>query len=326
MMKWNIRELKARAAVLAEENRGPARRLVLLYCGVVAALTLGSSGLNLYLDSQIGGTGGLGGIGMRSILQSIQEFLSYVNMYFGPFWSAGFLAAMIGMVRGRAPQTRDLTEGFRRFFRILGHLAFRFLVAVMLGVVSMNLGSVIFILSPWGRGFSEAMAPILEDPNLFLADGSVNMDLIPQELLMESGLPLTLIILALFGLLYLCISYQFRLSMYLVMDQPIGAVAAHFRSIRLMKGHKWQMFRMDLSYWWYYLLMVVIGVVGYLDVVLSMLGLPLPLDATVMFFVTLAAYCVLNLALSLWQKCRVDASYVLAYELIANPAPVETAE
>lgn len=325
-MNWNIRELKARAAALAAENRSAVRRLVLLYCGVVAALTLGSSGLNLYLDSQIGGTGGLTGLGTRSVLQTIQELLSYVNMYFGPFWSAGFLAAMIGMVRGRAPENRDLTEGFRRFFRILGHLAFRFLVVVLLGTVSMNLGAVLFIASPLGSGFTEAMEPILTDPNLFLADGSINMDLIPQDLLIRSGLPLTLIILAVFCLLYLYLGYHFRLSMYLVMDRPIGAVAAHFLSVRLMRGHKWQMLKMDLSYWWYYLLMLVIGVVGYLDVILSLLGLPLPMDPTVMFFLTLGAYCVLNMGLSLWQKARVDASYVLAYEHIANPEPVQTAE
>ena len=320
-MNWNIRELKAQAAELAVRNRSAVRRLVLLYCGVIAALTLGSSGLNLYLDGQIGSTGGLDGIGMRSILQSIQEFLSYINMYFGYFWSAGFLCAMIGMVRGSSPVGRDLTAGFRRFFRILFHMAIRFLLAVVLGVAAMNLGSVLFILSPLGSGFTEAMTPILESPDLILADGTINMELIPQDLLLQSGVPMTCIILAVFGLLYLYMSYHFRLSLYLLMDRPIGALAAHCRSVRMMRGHKLKMFKMDLSYWWYYLLMVLIGVVGYLDVLLGMLGLPLPMDSTVMFFVTLAAYCVLNLGLSLWQKARVDASYVLAYEIIASVQP-----
>ena len=39
-----------------------------------------------------------------------------------------------------------------------------------------------------------------------------------------------------------------------------------------------------------------------------------------------SSFALLNMGLSLWQKARVDASYVLAYEHIANPEPVQTAE
>lgn len=104
-MKWNIRELKARASALAEAHRPAVRRVVLLYCGVLAAMTLGSSGLSMYLDSRIGTTGGLDGMGLRSILQTVQEILLFANLYFGPFWSAGFLAAMIGLVRAGTRKT-----------------------------------------------------------------------------------------------------------------------------------------------------------------------------------------------------------------------------
>ena len=65
--------------------------------------------------------------------------------------------------------------------------------------------------------------------------------------------------------------------------------------------------------------------VGYLDLLLGLLGIPLPMNATVMFFVTLAAYCVLFTLLSLWKKCEVDASYVLFYENVMPPEP-EAAE
>jgi len=324
-MKWNIRELKDRAAQLAAQNRSAVQRVVLLYCGVIAALTLGSSGLNLYLDSQIGTTGGLDGMGLRSILQTIQEILYYVNTYFSPFWSAGFLAAMIALVRGRAPENRDLAEGFRRFFRVLSHLAFRFMLVVMLLVASVNLGAVLFSLTPMGKDFAQAMAPVLEDPALIGADGMVNMELIPQELLLSAGLPMTLMVLAVFGGLYLLLSYQFRLSLYLVMDRPIGAVQAHFLSMRLMRGHKWQMLKLDLSWWWYYFLLVVVSLVGYLDLILPIFDLTLPVDSTVLYFVTLAAYCVLFTGLCLWKKCDVDASYVLAYEAIAAPEEPENA-
>ena len=60
--------------------------------------------------------------------------------------------------------------------------------------------------------------------------------------------------------------------------------------------------------------------------ILSLAGIPLPMDETGMFFGTIAAYCVLITALSLWKKAQVEASYVLAYEAIAHPEPIQVSE
>lgn len=324
-MNVHNRELRARAAALAAEYRGSARRLVLLYCGVLAVLTLGSSGLNLVLDTRIDTTGGLDGIGMRSILETIQQILSYINQFFGPFWSAGFLTAMIAMVRGREPQVRDLTNGFRRAFRVLFHVAFEATAAFMLLVAVVNLSSLLFLLSPMGAEFNEIMAPLLTDPNLLTAEGLLNEALISYQELSRLLLPMLVLTAAIYLPLYTLMAYSFRLSLYLVMDRNIGAIPAHFLSIRLMRGHKWQLCKLDLSWWWYYLLGAACWVVGYLDLLLGMLGIPLPMNATVMFFVTLAAYCVLFTLLSMWKKCEVDASYVLFYENVMPPEP-ESAE
>lgn len=324
-MNLHNRELRARAAELAAENREPARRLVLLYCGVLAALTLGSSGLNLVLDTRIDTTGGLDGIGMRSILETIQQILSYINQFFGPFWSAGFLTAMIAMVRGREPQVRDLANGFRRAFRVLFHVAFEATAAFMLLVAVVNLSSLLFLLSPMGAEFNELMAPLLTDPNLLTAEGLLNEALVSYQELSRLLLPMLVLTAAIYLPLYTLMAYSFRLSLYLVMDRKIGAIPAHFLSIRLMRGHKWRLCKLDLSWWWYYLLGAACWVVGYLDLLLGMLGIPLPMNATVMFFVTLAAYCVLFTLLSLWKKCEVDASYVLFYENVMPPEP-EAAE
>ena len=324
-MNVHNRELRARAAALAAENREPARRLVLLYCGVLAVLTLGSSGLNLVLETRIDTTGGLDGIGMRSILETIQQILSYINQFFGPFWSAGFLTAMIAMVRGREPQVRDLTNGFRRAFRVLFHVAFEATAAFMLLVAVVNLSSLLFLLSPMGAEFNELMAPLLTDPNLITAEGLLNEALISYQELSRLLLPMLVLTAAIYLPLYTLMAYSFRLSLYLVMDRKIGAIPAHFLSMRLMRGHKWQLCKLDLSWWWYYLLGAACWVVGYLDLLLGMLGIPLPMNATVMFFVTLAAYCVLFTLLSMWKKCEVDASYVLFYENVMPPEP-ETAE
>ena len=117
---------------------------------------------------------------------------------------------------------------------------------------------------------------------------------------------------------------RFRLAELWLMDHPQGGALAALQSSRMLMRGNWKaLLRVDLSFWWYYLLVTVITAVGYLDVILALAGIPLPMEETVMFFATIAAYCVLITALSLWKKAQVETSYVLAYEAIAHPEPVE---
>ncbi len=325
-MKLDIRAIKARSALLAEENRVPARTLVLWYCGVLAALTLGSGGLNLYLDNQINTTGGLDGIGLRSIFQTIQQILSYVNQFFEPFLSAGFLCAMIAMVRGNRPQPLDLTRGFRKAFHIMVFVAFEGLAVMLLLIAAVNLSSIIFLLSPLGADFTENVAPILVDPNVLTPEGFLNEELITLAELMRSILPYLVITAVVFLPMLAVMYYGFRPAMYLLVTRPIGGVAAHFLSLRLMRGRKWQMFRLDLSFWWYHLLGALCYAVAVLPACLEMLGIGLPMDETAVYFAAPAVHCLLFTLLCLWKKTRVDAAYVLAYEAIAAPEAEETAE
>lgn len=319
----NTRELKARGAAAAGQFRRETVRLVVVYCGVIALLSLGSNGLNLYLDSQIGQTGGLSGLGMRSILQTIQQALSYVNMFFGPFWSAGFLLAMLGMVRGGEPRLDHLTGGFRRFGRILGGLAFELLLVIALSMAAINLASIVFALTPSGQEFAAMLEPLMADPNFLTPEGIINPELMPLEELFGAVKPMLAITLVILAPVFLWLAYGFRMVTYLLVERPISGVRAHFESLRLMRGHKWQLLKLDLRFWWYHLLGAVIAAVGYLDVILGMLGIQVGVDPMVMFFGTLGAYYVLTMALCLWKKCEVDAAYVLAFEQIAYPEPVE---
>lgn len=311
--------IRQRSGELARQNREGNRLLVLVYCGVLAVLSLGSSGLNLLLDSQIGQTGGLDGMGLRAILETAEEILFYINVLFGPFWSAGFLYAMLTMARGGAPRLEHLTEGFRRLGRILGHLAFDFLLVIALATASMYLAGILYTFTPWGTEFTAIMTPVLEHPDLIAADGTLNMALLPMEELAVVLRPMLVMGILIFLPVYLYLSLCFRMSMYLVMDRPISGVQAHFESMRLMRGHKWQLLKLDLSYWWYYALALAAGVLGYLDQILPLVGVELPKNSQVPFFLALGLYFLAYIAISLWKKCEVDGAYVLAYEAIAYP-------
>lgn len=319
MALFNATELKREAAGRLARTPVNTKMLVLIHTGVLALLSLGSSGLNLFLDSQIGSTGGLGGMGLRSVLQTIQQVLDYVNVLFGPFWTAGFLYAMIGVVRGRQTGPGDLMAGFRRFPRVLAYVATDMVIAILVILAATNAATVIFSLSPWGIAFSNAVEPLLSDPSLFTAEGLLNLELIPTDVLIDATIPMLVIFALIFLPLYAFLCYCFRMSLYLVMDTDMGAVRAHAVSMQLLRGHKRKLLKLDLSFWWYYGLSALIGIVGYLDMILLLLGMELPLDPTVIFFVTLVLYCGLLLALHLWKKPQVDAAYILAYDAIAHP-------
>lgn len=315
----NNPEFRARAAEDARRHRDINRKLVLVFCGVAALLSMGSSALNLYLDSQIGQTGGLDGMGLRSILQTAEEVLFYINILFGPFWTAGFLFAMLGMVRGGTPRLGDLTAGFRRFGQVLGHMAFEFLVTVGLVIASFYLASLIYSATSWGMEFEAIMNEALQNPNLLTAAGAVDLSVLPLTELYWLLIPMLIITVIIFLPLYLYLAMCYRMSLYLVVDRPISGARAHFESMRLMRGHKWQMLKLDLSYWWYYALSIAVGVVAYLDEILPMLGVKLPVSDEVMFFAAMGLYCIANFALSLWKKCEVDAAHIMAFEAIAHP-------
>ena len=317
----NTRELRQRGAAAAQAHRSQTAKLVLLYCGVGALISLGSNAITLYLDSHISSTGGLSGLGLRSVLQTIQEALGYINLFYGPFWSAGFLYAMLGLVRGEEPRCGDLLEGFRRFGRVLMALLYQTALCFALAMGAMVLAFLVFTFSPWGTAVSAMLEPVL--PELIAADGTINMAAFPAEAMRLGVYPLVALGVGLYLLGYAFFQYCFRMASYLMMERQIGGVAALFLSARLMRGHKRQMLKLDLSFWWYYALNTLIAVVCYLDVILSLLGVSVPLGAEGMFFLTLGAYCVLNTALCLWKKREVDAAYILAFEAIAYPEPVE---
>ena len=315
--------LRNRGAAAVERCRGECLRLVLIYCGVTALLNLGSNGLHLYLDSHIVGTGGLSGLGMRSVLQTVQELLVYINFFFTPFWTAGFLYAMMNLVRGQAPGSADLLAGFRRFGRVLAHTAFHVMILMVLVMAAANAAAVIFSFTPLSGDFVEQMGPLMNDPAVFTPEGILDLSKVPMETILAAMWPMLAITAAILLPVYIWLSYGFRLSLYLVMDQPISGARAYMESMRLMRGHKRELFRLDLHFWWYHALGLLIALVGYLDTILTTLGISLPMDSTVMFFLTLGGYFVLQTGLFLWKKCEVDSTYVLAYEAIIRSDPAQ---
>lgn len=315
MAELNPKELKSQARSILDSTACDHRRLVLIYSGVTVALMLASGGLQLFLSQQISSTGGLAGLGMRSILQTVEVILSYVNMFFGPFWSAGLLSVVIGIVQDQTPQPGNLLDGFRRFGRLLSYLFLEMCIAMIVSTAVVYLSSYVFMVTPAGRTFTEALLPLV-------SDGVLDPASIPTDVLMEAALPLCLVFLAFFIPIYGFISYSMRMSRYLLMsNKQFRSVSALAYSLQYMKGHKLKMLKLDLSYWWYFLVMVVISCVGNLDLWLPLFGVDLPLSADAAYFMFYILYLLLQLAVYFFLRNRLEVTYALFYDSIKPEEP-----
>ena len=290
------------------------RRLVLIHTGLVLLLSLLGNGLSLFLDSQISTTGGLSGLGTRSFLQTLQALISYSTMLFTPFWSAGFLLVAIRWATNAPAKPRDLLSGFRRFTAVLAYQLLLTVGVFLLAQPCFYIASFIFALTPYAEPMLELLEPVL-------TSGSLDaLESISMEAVWNVYTPMLIIFAVIMIPITIVLSYYLRLSQYFIMDAPgTGGFRSALLSFKAMGGHVLQMVRLDLHFWWYYLLEVLLTVICYLDYLLPMLGFTLPVDSTAAYFITLVVYSILEIALHLWKKAEIDTTYALAYRRIITP-------
>lgn len=297
------------------------RSLILLNTGVTVGLGLLVNGLNYLLSHQIGSTGGLSGLGMRSVLQTLQTLLSYAASLFTPFWTAGLLFCLIGMVRNQQVGPRSMLEGFRRFPRLLSFTLLVGLAAILLVMPIVYLGSTIYMFTPLSLSFTNSIEQLLNSGALAISNGEIDLSTIPPEVLMQGVLPMVLILLAIAIPVFLFLSYSLHMGPYLIMTDSVrGGFQAFLTSLHLMRGNRRKLFKLDLSYWWFYVLEGLAVCVLYLDTIFAAFGIVPPMNPTGLYFLLLTVYSVAELVLHYWKKAQRDTAFVLAYEQIAASA------
>lgn len=127
-----------------------------------------------------------------------------------------------------------------------------------------------------------------------------------------------LIFLGIFLALSLPLMYRYRMADYLLVDRPgIGALAALRESRFLMQGNRLRLFRLDLSFWWFYALSMLATVICYGDVLMQIFGIPLPFSADAGYFLFYGAYLAVNFAIYYFFVARVECTYAAAYDALA---------
>ena len=154
----------------------------------------------------------------------------------------------------------------------------------------------------------------MEDPT-FLA-GDIPMEQLNELLTMF--LPVYIISGILIVVTLIPLSYRMRLSSYRIMENtPEGAIKAIVHSMKLMKGNCIALFKLDLSFWWFYLLQGVLF--------LFINGVPYFFPISGGQYVLLrAAYSLLMLLLEYRLLAYVQTTYAVFYQTILENASAPT--
>ena len=307
---------------LAQAPRNP-KRIILIHTAVSLGIMLLVAVLDYVLSGQIENTGGLSGLGTRSVLTTVQSILQMVQMAVLPFWEIGYLYAAMKMAVKEPAEPGTLLEGFRRFGPLFRIMLLKGLIFLVLGFVCTYVATQIFVMTPLSTPLLEAMAPVLNDPTMMeSAAGEEALMQVVDQALDDAMLPLLIITGILLCLVYIPISYRLRLVNYSVLENPReGALAAFRRSFRLMRGNCLEMFLLDLSFWWYYLLQILINLVCYGDLILSLAGVSLPWSGELSFFLFYILALAGQFVLYFLARNKVEVTYVTAYHVLSPYRP-----
>lgn len=296
----------------------PPRRLVMLHSGVTIGLGLLVSLMGYLLDLGIAQTGGLGGIGTRTILETIQSLLQVAHTVLLPFWAIGYIFVVLGWLDGTQPYPVNLLQGFRRFGPVLRLQILRGVILVGLGLLGSYLGSFLFLLTPGAETFYTLMGQISQE-ELVNPEALMN-----NQAYMEMTMNMAPLILLGAALVVIPMAYRLRFADYVLMDEERGgALYALLKSWHMTRKNCMKLLKLDLHFWWYHLAGLLIAVVAYGDVLLPMAGIELGIDAVGAMFAFYAVALALEFCLHAWRKNQVFAVYALAYRQLDVPAPVE---
>ena len=305
--------LKASADnALSQASYNP-KMLALIHAGAALVLSLVLTVLNFILSRQIDSTGGLSGIGLRSVLSTAQSALSLANMIILPFWEIGFVAAAIAMAR-RQPATPDtLLSGFRRFGPVLRLNLLQVLLYAGVAFLCIQISTGIFLMLPFSDPLLKATEEIALTGTMVLDDATILS-------LSQLIIPVYAIFAVLFCALAIPLSYRFRMAAFVIMDnEKVGALQAMGRSHKMMRYNRLSLFKLDLSFWWYYLLQALCLIIGFADEIFKLLGVTF-LNNDVAFFGFYIVYLLCQLGLAWWMQSKIQTTYAMAYEAVRPEA------
>ena len=289
------------------------KKLMLIHAGATIALSLLLALMDFVLDQQIGGTGGLGGVGARAVLETVQSVLAMGQGIAVLFWQIGYVYTALRISRRQEVGPGSLLEGFRRFGPVLRLRLLIGLRVLGLGFGGMYLASLLFSVTPWG----EPVAAAIESGSEALMMAAMEASMVPWLIL----------VVLVEGVLLVPYLYQIRMAEFALMEDPrAGARVAILKSRLLMYKNRWNLFKLDLSFWWFYLLEAVTALVFYGDLIVELVGVDLGVSGDLLLFISCAAGLALQFGLYVWRQGRVLTSYAVFYEKLVAQLEAQAAQ
>ena len=310
-------ELQSTAKRSLERSNHPGR-IILIHTGVVLLVSLLLTALDYWLDLQIGTTGGLSGMDARSIWVTIQSVLRLTQVILLPFWQIGYTFYTLKVAQNQPAGVSDLWEGLRRFGPVLRLKVLMAGMGLLLTLVSAYVGSFLFTLTPWATPMMQKMEALMSTSTL---DQTALIEAV-TAMIEESVVPIMIIFSLCFLAGAIFLFFRFRLAEHWLMAHPEGgALAALHNSKKLMQGNWKAMFKVDLRFWWFYILELLISALCYGDVILDSFGIELTMDAFGSYLICFSLYMWAHMALYWWKKNEVAVTYAHAYLTLCPPEP-----
>ena len=296
--------LKKKASNRLQSGNDP-KKIVLVYAGIVALSSLVVTVVQDLLDSQISQTGGIQNIGTRSMLTTADTVLTIAQLLLVMCLTLGYTGSMLRIARGQYASPNSLKAGGERIWVLLRTRLLQMLIMTAAAFALCFLVVNVCLLTPLSNRVIAVMGTVSAEELL-----SNGLALIA---LYSAMLPIILIYLVALVPLLWYFSCTYRMVDYLLIDRPqLGAFGVLRESRRMMQGNMKMMLRVDLSFWWYYLLQALVSVLVYLNMVLAPFAIGLPPE--VLYWGTVVLYLAADFALRYFFSNKVAVTYALFYD------------
>lgn len=313
-MNLNIKGIKSYSAQRLSDNKASLFRVVLIYALVLAGVQAASMIISQVLVNQADKMTGLSASGIRAILMSAQQILTLLVGVLAPLWQVGYLVSCLDVSRGKAADPHRLTYGIRHAGKYMLCYLLVALRVFLLGYITLILGTTIlsFLLT----------STVSLDPGAINSQDPAAMEALTIQVLAAIRpllIPGAIVLLALCALVILPMLYRYRLMIYLAADHPELRPGQVLRlSDFLMRGVRLQYLKLDLSYWWFYLLLGLAEAVPAAVFALPYLNLSLPISDDLFFIILQLLYLALLTVISLLFYNRVQVTYAAAYDHLSQ--------
>lgn len=319
-MQINAVSLHRQAKDLLAKHGASPKKLVLLHTAASLGATLLTTTIGFLLSREIAGTGGLSGMATRSILSTIQSVLELAVIFLLPFWEIGIIRAALNWQKGEAAGISQLTEGFSRFGSVFSAKFWSGTLYITVGFAAFYFSMFFFTMTPWANNLEAVYAQLPQVSTMEELLALMTPELTAQ--LVKTMLPMFVLFGLLFTAVCIFLFYRMRFMDFFVMEGD-GGIKAVVKSFQLTRGNCLQILKLDLHFWWFYLLQGLSLVLCYGDALLTAFGITLPLGPDGNFFLFYILGIVMQTVLFWQYNARRLTTYCLAFEAFRAPEPAQ---